>query len=114
MVLKYPCLVPKKFCKTPIHIEINQEDISEDGEPLKSLVVDTLCNYQDKAKKVLTANQQLIQIEGTVLIPGDIAPELPTLSNGNVEILGVDRTIYRGEKARNPDGTVNYIKLELI
>ncbi|MEG0133763.1 MAG: hypothetical protein RR851_14655 [Clostridium sp.] len=112
--MKFPCLVPKKFCKTPIHIEVNQEGISEDGEPLKALTIDTLCNYQDKAKRVLTPEQHLIQIEGIVLISGDIAPLLPSLSSGTVIVNGVNRTIYRGEKARNTDGTVNYTKLELV
>ncbi|SHK38049.1 hypothetical protein SAMN02745248_02407 [Hathewaya proteolytica DSM 3090] len=112
--MKFPCLVPKKFCKTPIQIKIYQDGLSEDGGPLEALSISTLCNYQDKAKKVLTAEQQLIQIEGTALIPGDIASSLPTLSNGTVIVNGVNRNIYRGEKARNPDGTVNYTRLELV
>ena len=106
--MKYPCLVPKKFCKTPIKVTIFQEGISEDGEPLKAIEIDTKCNYQDKAKTVLTAEQKLIRIEGTVLIPGDIAPD------GEVKVFEGKRNIYKGEKARNPDGTVNYTKLELI
>lgn len=112
--MRYPSLVNPKFCKTPIHIVINQEGISEDGEPLKALEIDTMCNYQDKAKKVLTEQQQLIEIEGTALINGDIAPQLPSISNGTVVVNGVERRIYRGTKARNPDNTVNYTKLELV
>lgn len=112
--MKYPSLVPKKWCKTPMHVVINQEGISEDGEPLKNLEIDTLCNYQDKAKKVLTEQQQLIEIEGTALFDGDIAPSLASISDGTVVVNGVTRKIYRGTKARNPDGTVNYTKLELI
>lgn len=112
--MKYPSLVPNRWCKTPIHIVVNQEGISEDGEPLKALEIDTMCNYQDKAKKVLTEQQQLIEIEGTALINGDIAPQLPSISNGTVVVNGVERRIYRGTKARNPDNTVNYTKLELV
>lgn len=112
--MKYPCLVPKKFCKTSIKGIIYQEGVSEDGEPLKAIEIDTKCNYQDKAKTVLTAEQKLIRIEGTVLIPGDIAPGISVISDGEVEILGVKRSIFKGEKARNPDGTVNYTKMELI
>ena len=112
--MRYPSLVNQKFCKTPIHIVINQEGISEDGEPLKALEIDTMCNYQDKAKKVLTEQQQLIEIEGTALINGDIAPSLASISNGTVVVNGVERRIFRGTKARNPDGTVNYTKLELV
>ena len=112
--MKYPCLVPKKFCKTPIKVIIFQEGISEDGEPLKAIEIDTKCNYQDKAKAVLTAEQKLIKIEGTVLIPGDIAPGISVISDGEVKVFEGKRNIYKGEKARNPDGTVNYTKLELV
>lgn len=112
--MKYPSLVPNRWCKTPIHIVINQEGISEDGEPLKALEINTMCNYQDKAKKVLTEQQQLIEIEGTALFNGDIAPSLASISSGTVVVNGVERRIYRGTKARNPDNTVNYTKLELV
>lgn len=112
--MKYPSLVPNRWCRTPIHVVLNQEGISEDGEPLKALEIDTMCNYQDKAKKVLTEQQQLIEIEGTALINGDIAPSLASISNGTVVVNGVERRIFRGTKARNPDGTVNYTKLELV
>jgi hypothetical protein len=47
------------------------------------------------------------------LFDGDIAPELDVLT-GAVEICGGCRIIYRGSKCRNPDGTVNYTKLELM
>lgn len=111
--MKYPCLVPKKFCKTPIKVTIFQEGISEDGEPLNAIEIETKCNYQDKARTVLTAEQKLVRIEGTALIPGDIAPGISSISSGEVEVLGIKRSIYKGEKARNPDGTVNYTRLEL-
>ena len=112
--MKYPSLVPNRWCKTPIHVVLNREGISEDGEPLKALEIDTMCNYQDKAKKVLTEQQQLIEIEGNALFNGDIAPQLPSISNGTVIVNGIKRRIFRGTKARNPDGTVNYTKLELV
>lgn len=112
--MKYPCLVPKKFCKTLIKVTIFQEGISEDGEPLKAIEIDIKCNYQDKAKTVLTAEQKLVRVEGTALIPGDIAPGISSISSGEVNVFGIKRSIYKGEKARNPDGTVNYTKLELI
>ena len=36
--MKYPCLVPKKFCKTPIKVIVFQEGISEDGEQNRNLL----------------------------------------------------------------------------
>lgn len=113
-VLKYPCLVDKRYCKTDIQVVIESEGINKYGEPLESVKLDLKCNYQDTAKTVLTAEKKLIQLSGIALFPGDIAPDLPTLSGGTTIINEVERTIFQGTKARNPDGTVNFSKLELI
>ena len=112
--MKYPNVIPKSVCKTPIHIEIEQEGISEDGEPLEALSVDTKCNYQDKAKTVLSAQKKTVECSGVILINGDIAPDSPTISGGYVVINGVKRNIALGTKARNPDGTVNFTQLDVI
>ena len=112
--MKYPSLVLHQFCNTKVHVIINQEGISEDGEPLRAFEKDLLCNYQDNAKTVLTAEQKLIQLSGTAFFIGDIAPELSTLSGGTINVNGVDRTIFQGMKARNPDGTVNYTRLDVV
>lgn len=109
----YPCLIPKSSCKTPIHVELDQEGTGNYGVPLETVVFDGTCNYQDSAKTVLTTEKKLIKITGVALFPGDIAPNLPTLSGGTVTIFGVRRRILKGTKARNPDGTVNYCRLEL-
>lgn len=111
--MKYPCLVPKFLCKTPIHIEIEPEGLNEYGEPFDSIEVDALCNYQDKAKTVYTKEKKAVKVTGSAYIPGDIAPKLPTIPGGTVKIFGVERRIVTGSKARNPDGTVNYTMLEL-
>lgn len=112
--MKYPCLVLKSVCTTPITVTVYQEGIGEDGEPLTAVKLDLTCNYQDKAKTVITADKQLVQLTAQAYFIGDIAPALPTLSNGEVRVYGVKRRIYQGEKARNPDGTVNYTRLDLI
>lgn len=112
--MKFPCLVDKRFCKTPIEIKVYQESISEDGEPLTALNIKAMCNYQDKAKTVITADKQLVQLTAQAYFVGDIAPNLPNISNGEIVVNGVKRRIYQGEKARNPDGTVNYTRLDLV
>ena len=112
--MKYPCLVDKRFCKTEVHVEIEQEGLDVYGRPLPSTVYDGKCNYQDKAKTILTVEKKLIEVTGTALFPGDIAPDLPVISSGVVTIFGVERRIVQGTKARNPDGTVNYTGLELV
>ncbi len=76
--------------------------------------LDLKCNFQDRAKTILTTEKKLVQITGTALFPGDIAPDFPTLSGGTVTVFGEDRRIEQGTKARNPDGTVNYCQLEVV
>ena len=112
--MKYPCLVPKKLCQVPVHIHLESEELDNMGEPAKQLELDLLCNYQDSAKSVLTAGKKLVQITGTALFPGDIAPSFPTLSGGTVIIFGEERRIEQGMKARNPDGSVNFCRLEVV
>ena len=108
------CLVLPQWCKTPIRLEIESEDIQENGEPYPPVLVDTKCNYQDKARTVFTAEKKLVEVTGSALFPGDICPELSVISGGSAEIFGETRRILQGRKARNPDGTVNYTEVLLI
>ncbi len=112
--MKYPCLIPKRLCKTPVHVHLESEELSNLGEPKYSMDADLMCNFQDKAKTILTAEKKLIQITGTALFPGDIAPEMPSLTGGCLTVFGQERRIQQGCKNRNPDGTVNYCSLEVI
>lgn len=53
--MRYPCLVKKNFCKTDITCSFKREGLNEYGEPLKAVEYSGKCNYQDKARTVLTA-----------------------------------------------------------
>lgn len=112
--MKYPCLVLSQFCNTEIELELEQEGINEYGEPLEIVEYSGKCNYQDKARTVLTAEKKLVEITGTALFPGDICPELPVISGGSAVVYGVKRRVLQGKKARNPDGSVNYTEVLLI
>ncbi len=112
--MKYPCLVPKRFCRTEISLSFDREGITEYGEPLPAVEYTGKCNYQDKARTILTAEKKLVQITGSALFPGDICPDIPVISGGEAVIFGVKRRILEGRKARNPDGTVNYTEVMLI
>lgn len=109
--MKYPNLVPAKKCKTDIWLAIDREGLNQYGEPEEPVIFEGKCNYQEKAKTVLTAEKKLIQIIGTALFPGDICPELPAITGGKAVVYGVEIQIYEGRKARNPDGTVNYTEV---
>ena len=112
--MKYPRLVPKKLCKTDIALEFTQEGLNGYGEPLPVITYSGKCNYQDKAKTIMTADKKLVQITGSALFNGDICPELAVISGGIAVVFGVERRILQGSKKRNPDGTVNFTEVLLI
>ena len=111
--MKYPCLIAKQFCKTKIEVTIEQEGVDKYGEPLETIHWIGKCNYQDKGKTVLTAEKKLTQVSGCALIPGDIVPEIPVITGGTIKVFGAERKIYEGTKARNPDESVNYTRLDV-
>lgn len=108
----WPRLVSPGVCKTPCTV-ILTDGTGEDGAPKEAEKLSLKCSWQDKPRQVLNAERQLIQLNGTALFNGDIAPRVNVLT-GTVEIYGIAWTIYRGSKCRNPDGTVNYTMLELM
>ena len=110
---KWPQLILPPFCTTALQVHIESEETGEDGAPVSVVDWSGTCNYQNKAKKVYTSEKVLVEVTGTCLVPGDIAPGLPVISGGTVQIFGVNREIAIGTKARNPDGSVNYTQLEL-
>ena len=112
--MKYPKLVREKDCNTPISVCITDEGLSEDGAPVVLFEKELKCNYQDTAKTILTADKKLVQVSGCALFDGDIAPDLAVISAGTVTVHGMNRRILQGQKARNPDGSVNYTRLDVI
>lgn len=112
--MRYPCLIPKRLCKIPIHVHLESENLNNIGMPETVLDLNLMCNFQDRAKTILTIEKKLVQITGTAMLPGDIAPSFPTLSGGIVTVFGEERRIEQGMKARNPDGTVNFCQLEVV
>lgn len=112
--MKYPCLVRQKDCKTKVHVRIEPEGLDKYGEPRKPIETDLMCNYQEEARTIFTSEKKLIQVSGIALFPGDIAPEVPDISGGTLQVFGVERRIAKGIKARNPDQSVNYTRLEVV
>lgn len=109
--MRYPKLV--RNARTPCEVTISTEDIDEDGAPVLGASFSGLCNFQSVAKTIRKPDATLVSINGIVLIDGDIAPNLAEIASGYVAVFGLRRSIVSGSKCRNPDGTVNYTRLEL-
>jgi hypothetical protein len=112
--MKYPCLVPKRLCKTDIALVLHEEGLSESGGPVVAAELTLKCNYQDSAKMIMDTDQKLVQISGIALFPGDICPDLPVISGGEATVFKKERSIIQALKVRNTDGTVNYTELRLV
>lgn len=111
--MKYPCLVLKAMCTTDMIVSVDQEGVSVYGEPLTPTIVSVKGNYQEKTKTIYTAQKKEVTVSALVMFPGDIVPDMETISGGSVTIRGYSRRIAQGSKARNPDGTVNYTEVWL-
>ena len=93
---------------------LRAEGINEDGERIPAFSADLKCLFQSSSRRILNAKQQEISISAEAYFSSDFCPELPEIPDGEIQIFGVKRHIERGQKARNPDGTVNYIRLDVI
>ena len=112
--MKFPCLVDKRFCKTPVRVVIDSTELNEDGELTQSLELATTCNLQMGARVSLTKDKEKIELSGIALFIGDLCPSLPIIASGTATINGQKYSINKGTKNYNLDGTVNYTTLELI
>lgn len=112
--MKFPCLVDKRFCKVPVKVTIDSNELNEDGELVKSIEIATFCNLQMGAKVSMTKDKEKIELSGIALFVGDLCPGMPIIASGNVIINGNVYDINKGTKNYNFDGTVNFTTLELI
>ncbi|MCI2047462.1 MAG: hypothetical protein LKJ90_07075 [Faecalibacterium sp.] len=108
----WPKLVPDSVCNVACTVTLTGPP-GEDGAPTVLQTLDAKCNYTDAPKQIVDATKRLIQLSGTALFNGDIAPGVKILA-GIITTDSGTWTIYRGVRARNPDGTVNFTKLELM
>ena len=110
--MRYPKLV--RCAKTPIHVTIAAEEINAFGERETILDGDFLCNWQDKSQVKYTSKDTAVTVSGSAYIDGDIQPAAGNLTGGTVTIFGEQRSIYAVSKCRNPDGTVNYTRIDVL
>lgn len=77
--MKYPKLVRR--ANIPVRVVIQPEDINEFGE--REVILDKTfrCNYQDVAKVKHSSDKQYPEVDGTILIDGDILESLEIVTN---------------------------------
>lgn len=111
--MKFPELVPKRVCTIPVKV-YRTDGLNRDGSPKQKIIFEGKCFFSEKTKQRITAEKQIITLSGEALFNGDITPDTDIIE-GEIQVLsGVRRKIYASQKCRNPDGTVNYTRLELI
>jgi hypothetical protein len=104
---------PDWLLKTEYSLILNQEGISEDGGPLESLNTSGKCIFSEKSKRIIDADGKQIILLGKVIIKGDIAPSLKSISDGVITINGNSYEIYASYRPRNPNGTIHHTEFEI-
>ena len=103
---------PSFFDTMPISVYL--VEIDEDGAEAITNYWEGLCNFSESNKRVQNNKGLWVHLSGVVHIKGDIFPNVPVISNGYVIFNGQKINISKATRPRNPDGTVNHTRLELM
>lgn len=106
--MRWPKLVMGFTQSTTVDATIDADGIDEDGAPIVGESWSGRCNWQDATVRRFSRDRSDVEVKATLIIDGDPFPSMWTIDGGYVEIDGVQRTIEKASKARNPDGTVNF------
>lgn len=119
--MKYPKLVLPKFCKTKVYVKIETNDTDEYGNPSIVYEGELLSNFQGVSRRIYNEHHEYVEISGTAMFCDDFCNEVMTISGGSIKFYNEktksyenEKKIYKGQKALNPDGTVNYVKIEVM
>ena len=94
-------------------VKVEAEGFDEDGAPVEAATWGGNANWQDTARRVFQTDRGEDVAIATLYIDGDALPDVARIAGGTVSALGLGWRIVAGTKARNPDDTVNYTRLEL-
>lgn len=108
----YPKLV--RIARTPVHVALYKPDINEFGERETAACGDFFCNHQSGGEITYGEQKQRIQLIGSLLFDGDICPDCDNPVDGKVKLGETEFRAVRVQKHRNPDGTVNYTRIDII
>lgn len=105
---------PDALANVPCTVVINIEGVSEDGAPIDAITVGTMCIFSEHGKRVIDNDGKAITLNGKAIIKGDIAPDLPSISDGTFTVFNRTYEIFAGHRPRNPDGSVHHSEFELL
>ena len=105
---------PNHLLNTQCKVTLNQEGLTEQGEPAAALTWEGKVIFSEKSRTTVAADNRIIRLEGQIIAKGDIAPSIETISDGEVSVGGKTYHVYRSERARNPDGSIHHTVLELM
>lgn len=106
--------IAKAFLTTDYVATLYEKGIDEDGKKIVHSNITGKCAFSEKRKQVMNAEKQIIQLEGSAIMSGDIAPNLKEFANGTITINGCTYKIYRVMRPRNPDGTIHHTTVEVM
>lgn len=109
----YPRLVASFVQSMPTEVVIDIDGIDEDGAPIEGESWTGSANYQDYVREVYRQDRSETEVHARLYIDGDPFPDIAVFGGGTVTVFGEERSIVLGMKARNPDATVNYTRLDL-
>ena len=104
---------PKELLTVDYSLTLNQEGISEDGEPLADITVTGKCIFSEKSKRIIDSEGKNVTLLGKVIIEGDVAPSLTSVSDGNITLNGRRSGMWAGYRPRNPDGSIHHTTFEV-
>lgn len=104
---------PDWLLVTDYSLILNDDGISEDGEPNKVFKASGKCIFSEKSRRVIDNENKEVNLLGRVIVKGDIAPQLKSVSSGSITINGYTYEIHTGSRPRNPNGTIHHTSFEI-
>ncbi len=104
---------PDWLLNTDYSLVLNEEGVTEDGAPKEAFKTSGKCIFSEKSQRIIDTEGKQITLLGKVIIKGDVAPSLKSISDGVITINECSYEIHVGYRPRNPDGTVHHTGFEL-
>lgn len=106
--MTWPRLVFSSVCETQITLHLTRGTDAY-GAPIPTVSLTLPCNFQSQTKPQQTNTHAGISFVANAYFDGDIAPGVPL--TGTAQAFGETYQIAAAQRARNPDGSVNFTRL---